>query len=459
MNKTVRFLLSFLIFFSTTASVFAIDNFSVGKDYYNHGSYYDASVYFQNAVYSNPKNINYKYYYALSLCKLLKLSEAQNQFQQIIQIAPYSEAAKKSTVAIADIQQYMLTSNSLKYSNKNSTSLGVDGTYIDNAMNQSGKLIRWDIKRGPLKIFISDGANVTGMQSYYILAVKDAIAEWMRELSKTISYVYVHSPEQANINIDFVPHLAVENSKTPEKISYEAGLTTPTYDAKYLRSVKIDMVTLTPSKTSFSTETIFNTALHEMGHALGIWGHSSDSKDVMCGVGNASELENKKSTLSSRDSNTIKLVYTLTPESVSSVLGDSKSRLEKKLTEAKGYVQKAPTMPISWVQLGNASMGLNKPQEALDAFNKALSLDGTYTEARVGLGNLYIKQNKYNDAITQYKYVVNKEPSNPTYSINLAELYYKTNNLPAAKSVIEALIKNNPDAISNVNIKNLLNKL
>ena len=49
-------------------------------------------------------------------------------------------------------------------------------------------------------------------------------------------------------------------------------------------------------------------ALHEIGHALGINGHSSDSKDIMF-----MSVDKNQTTLSRRDVETLKALYKLKP--------------------------------------------------------------------------------------------------------------------------------------------------
>ena len=81
--------------------------------------------------------------------------------------------------------------------------------------------------------------------------------------------------------------------------------------AGYISRVDITFLTvsanLPPLSTTYSKEDIRETALHEIGHALGLAGHSLNPNDVMYFA--SASIERKISELSSRDKNTIRKLY------------------------------------------------------------------------------------------------------------------------------------------------------
>ena len=74
-----------------------------------------------------------------------------------------------------------------------------------------------------------------------------------------------------------------------------------------------------PFGNFFSDKELYNTILHEIGHALGIMGHSYSSEDLMyMATDNDSNFyapyRSSFQYLSSKDINTIKLLYKMFPD-------------------------------------------------------------------------------------------------------------------------------------------------
>ena len=132
---------------------------------------------------------------------------------------------------------------------------------------------------------------------------------------------------------------------------------------------------------------IYNTALHEIGHALGISGHSDNPNDVMYGNNNAvtkfaSIFEDETAFLSKRDLNTITLLYRLAPTITNSkgwyyenlyypplILGNEEEILKKKLDEYQNYIDQYPNYCGGYINIATvySTMGNNKKaQESLD---------------------------------------------------------------------------------------------
>ena len=63
--------------------------------------------------------------------------------------------------------------------------------------------------------------------------------------------------------------------------------------------------------------------------------------------------------------------------------------------------------------------------ESVQAYKKAIELDGAYLEARMGLAEVYEDKGLYQDAIGEYKRVVEGDPKNTGALYNLALVYEK----------------------------------
>jgi tetratricopeptide (TPR) repeat protein len=63
--------------------------------------------------------------------------------------------------------------------------------------------------------------------------------------------------------------------------------------------------------------------------------------------------------------------------------------------------------------------------EAVNAYKKAIELDGRYVEARMGLAEVYEEKGLYQDAIAEYRKVVEEDEKNTSALYNLALVYEK----------------------------------
>ena len=105
--------------------------------------------------------------------------------------------------------------------------------------------------------------------------------------------------------------------------------------------------------------------------------------------------------LSSKDINTIKLLYKLIPDITNSekintkglvyapiILGTSKDISSRKLKEAQNYIKQAPDLAGGYIDMGIAYSELNKTNDAIKAMQKAYELSKTDNEKYISLYNL-----------------------------------------------------------------------
>ena len=61
-----------------------------------------------------------------------------------------------------------------------------------------------------------------------------------------------------------------------------------------------------------------------------------------------------------------------------------------------------PANAQAWNYYGVALQHTGQPEDAVDAYNRALTLDRDLTEAHYNLGSLWLEQNKLDSAITEF---------------------------------------------------------
>jgi len=220
--------------------------------------------------------------------------------------------------------------------------------YIQDIIEQSSGTARIFGKM-PILVYIDD-ANVKNYKKYYIDAVKEALKDWETASDGKIKFKISNDPAKANLKIvwieyfeDFAwqPELKKEDmSAEKQRIKYGkansvvrigsiaamvlgglvgipvigmvgsvgGSVASPILQYKSLNlddrvmKVKINTDCTSGMAKEQAIEKIKQISMHQLGHALGIYGHSPDSNDIMYSNFNANKL-------SDRDKNTIKEIY------------------------------------------------------------------------------------------------------------------------------------------------------
>lgn len=177
------------------------------------------------------------------------------------------------------------------------------GDYLE-AVSQNG-MHRWAAERMPLKVYIEEGVGVPGYRPSMKQLLVKAFDEWCRISNGRLSWVEVSSPNQADI--------ACSYSDRPRKSGpngFEAGVTNTIIQQNRFTGqssiVRATMAILTQWRgKQFSDSEIYMTELHEVGHAMGMQGHSNVPSDLMYSTVNRQQSP----VLTQRDANTIAKLY------------------------------------------------------------------------------------------------------------------------------------------------------
>lgn len=459
-NMSKILIITIVILLEFTLSAFAIDNFQIGKDEYYKKNYAKAYTNLKIELKQNPDNVKCRYYYAQTLVKTGNLKESKKEYTRIITTSPLSKAAELSRLSLVKIEKYEETSKLIQDNFRSQSSLsGLEDNYIYNALT-NGSIIRWDKNKMPIKISIEK--NTSKRTSL----IKTAVNEWFKYMNGKLSFIIVNDPNKSDIDIGFNNHLS--NVDKNSSNGYIAGLATPQIKNNVLKKVKVRLATRKANGSPTTDLDIYNTTIHEFGHALGINGHSDKKTDIMYPISGSTNTKRK---LSRRDVNTLKVLYKLdadisntkkaNKESTknSILIGSKKKRQSKKLKEALDYVKLVPNQPLSWTKLALEYEHINKYSEAVKNYKKALEVDPKYVSARFNLANMYSQENKYYQAVKEYKTLIKDDPTNTDYSHNLAITYMNQNNKQDAINTLNSLIRKNPSVANNKKIKRLLEKL
>lgn len=416
-------------------------DFENGIRVYRAGDFDMAIRYFRRATVYDAENPNLRYYLADSLVKKRRFYEAQSEYHQVIAMAPTSQAAQLSkmglqllpkynvpiqTRAIKSIDGEILTDGPDKING-----LTVSGTDYLNEIAENGLLVRWSVKQSPIKLYIEQSPpNIRHFEPGFILQVRKAMDAWMNALGNQISYVIVDTPDKADIRVLWVNTIDTKGFVTETGTTYTAGVTLPNIQNERLTSMDVKLGTFDIRNKPQSVAEIYLLALHELGHALGLRGHSEDSKDIMF-------AQNQNvSALSKRDINTIRLLYgqevdiTNLPQKKKDDPEREKrvaTRLDEEIKAMETQV-KTNGSHLNWNNLGSSY------------FQKGKSLKSQGADAKTD-----IKEDKkvfYDKAIDAFDKAIKLEPLDASTYYNRCIVYQEIGKLDLALIDVESAIKN-----------------
>lgn len=268
----------------------------------------------------------------------------------------------------------------LKKEQKNTAATQIDSTgtsmvnlqdYYDEAVG--GKPVRWPSDMMPLTVFIQNGEGKIGYQSHYCGMLKDSFTEWQKCSAGLVSFQFItDQSKKANVIVEWI------DDPTITKSTQKRGETKLKTNDKNIVSATIHLLI---GKNQMSDQNFRFTCLHEIGHALGIKGHSPSPDDLMFF---STSVTARPAALSSRDINTLKKIY-----------------------KPDYFAQKDVA-----VQHENGVVALEKKDynAAIEAFSKVLNARPDLESARVNLALCYAgaaleldEEKKYDEAEKIYK--------------------------------------------------------
>ena len=434
MKKIFIYILLILCFIAQP-SFCATDYYELGREAYAEGNYKLAQRCFWAVLNNDASNINARYYMAHTLVKQKKYDDASVEYRRIMQSAPYSQTAALAQESLKIISPYL--SNETKYV-EDSPEYSAKNDYFVNALSSKSQIMRW--AQMPVSVYIPDGK--------YKETIKSAFQTWENGSKGIVSFTYVTNPQKAQIEVSLKNK--IESSATER--SYIAGLTKPYYKGINLVKVEVTLLDINPNtKQPQTKEKIYATALHEIGHALGMKGHSPNASDVMFASGSGA-----KKTLSARDYNTLKLLYQISPKSVQEYSGVI---FKEKIKEANNYVKKYPDTAIGWLNLADLYRSSGDYDKAIETYNKALKIDKNQNEAYYFLGECYFKKKNYQQALSNYEQALAKQKDNKYYLHTFARVCVATNNKPLARKYLKSFLNRNVGQRKDEVVSEIINML
>ncbi len=161
--------------------------------------------------------------------------------------------------------------------------------------------VRWETRA--IRVYIAPGSGVKNFQSGFDKVLRESFADWVNGTGGLISIQYVNSKSDSDVDCFFTDNFGQVHSLA------EGGETQMRFDSTgSFKHCSIVLLTAHATNTLAPTENeLREVCLHEIGHSLGLAGHSPDANDIMyC---SESEVETKRPQLTARDLATLKRLY------------------------------------------------------------------------------------------------------------------------------------------------------
>ncbi len=309
------------------------------------------------------------------------------------------------------------------------TIVKAENDYLYDAIGPSGKVVRWSKK--PIIIYIP--------QNNYSKTIESAFKEWERASGETVTFKKTDLKSKADIQIIFT-----------EKIGSNYGGLTKTYHQKNnLIKAEIFLTEKNKNQKPIEKPKMYILALHEIGHSLGIVGHSSDLNDVM-----SSEDIMQLQSLSANDINTLRIIYS----DEAGKLEMQKDIFAKKLIEQEQKVKNDPDNKVQLLLLAGMYKNMNQYPEAMETYEKIIKLDPDFAQAYYSLGSCYYKKGEKQKSLEFFKQAVDKEPDNSIFLKVLIKVSCETNNKEMAKKYLLEYVAKHPEAKNDPVIKDCFKK-
>ncbi|MCA9799526.1 MAG: matrixin family metalloprotease [Cyanobacteria bacterium HKST-UBA04] len=186
---------------------------------------------------------------------------------------------------------------------------------------------RWHDQTGTIRIFIVDGSLVKNWHPDNRQLVRRAMADWQAVLGDRLQLVEADNAWQADVVLDWLAHIYGTKDHPVDEQTAGINLRETMGDTVTRNDIRIALFDHT--NQPIPSEQLYGIVLHELGHMLGITGHSRNPQDVMYPTSMATAL-------SEGDKATMRALYDQPPK-VSNPYGLTQAQMRQalpQLTEA-----------------------------------------------------------------------------------------------------------------------------
>jgi Matrixin/Tetratricopeptide repeat len=313
--------------------------------------------------------------------------------------------------------------------------------YLPSVLYQ-GQRLRWDFyTHTHLTVCMNVPENPTDIDRQLQPLAIEAIQQWLAVLPEaqktTLQFEFPHTPacENSKLLLSFVPSLdahytAGKTTETKDKVGFTAAITTPVFSPT---TGKLTAMTMTvalnkPTGLPQSNVLLKSVLLHEVGHAMGLLGHSPNPNDVMATAYYNRAGSQAKLALSASDVATLQALYGQ-PGQWSNTINGAILKANQLLTTKEARLpllrHEAETvgLALQWRNLGATLLWLGQQKEALTQSKRTVYLE---------------------EAIQAFNHVLKLQPQFSAVAIQLSQAYQLLKQLDEAQAVLSTALLANP---------------
>ncbi len=272
-----------------------------------------------------------------------------------------------------------------------------DGYFEHVTAASDGRIMRFD--EMPIRVYIQEAPSPP--LARYIQTVYDALDAWRTASEGRFRFEITSEDESADILVFW--------SREPGRFQRRPRIAEAILIRLEHQRCRVEIqVNLRqwPSLENWDISSVYKAMLHEIGHAVGIWGHSPNPGDVLY-------YANDNEQLSERDRNTLHRVYA-TPVGV--------GFHQDALSSLRDQLGQDPQDARSHYLIGTVYADMGQYAQAIAAIQKALELDPSVAAYATRLGMIFQEQGNLDSAIQQYTHAVQRRPTAALHSM-LGTLY------------------------------------
>jgi tetratricopeptide (TPR) repeat protein len=274
----------------------------------------------------------------------------------------------------------------------------------------------------PILVYAEPALEVPEWGGPFLDDVKYTLNEWEIASKGNIKFELTKDRTKANIGVMWSQRSLMD--------MVDDSLGEATIIRQSDTSFRVEMTLFLRSKGSnqlLTHEQMRAICLHEFGHALGLWGHSEDTEDVMYFAPTAQHP-------TARDINTLMKVYELEP---------NYSQHEQAISVLKSKIEKNPKSARLQYLLGSVYLDKGDYDAAINTFIYCLELDLFNKEAGNKLVHAYLRSGRKEDALKQCDKLLEIDPSIENYNA-AGVLYYKQGQVEQAIRYFEKALQIDP---------------
>lgn len=454
--------------------------FEMGKTLYDAKDYKTSSELFKNAYKFRPENREYPYYWAMSLSHMPLSYNVQSDLYRISQFEQGTRAEVYATNVLNIFKEQVMSK--------------IGGNYIEEATHDN-QVLRWNLSFLPLKYYIDTSVQVP---QYYIDLIQKSFMEWQSQTNGMVTFMPTNSREAAQIVFSFVD---VDNSQICKGTGceYSVGNTVPVTENSQLKLMNVKINAKNNLQRYFSPEEIHVVMVHEIGHALGIWGHSDNIEDIMYYSADQKYGIGGNKAISPSDLSTLKLLYSFAPDITNIELSPTQrehfwyapiflndlakskdANIEKTVNEinanpndvsgwlelaakysnngdyeksiatlnqALQIAQEQEVVAIIYYNMANDYLNLKKYSEAMDSASRAQQINNDF-DTRALLALIQSKNGQDRLAEQEFLKLRAEQPQNIDVALNLTDLYIARKDYIKARETVKTLVNSNPDSVN-----------